>query len=94
MLELGWTRPELAAAEPADVEGLRWALYARGLQPLVARDFDQMITQVDRVDRPASKQTEKGERRRLIEDLRRAKRQQAEVRELLELDDEETPDGG
>ena len=89
MLEVGWTRPELEVADPQDVEGMRWAIYARTLEPLVARDFDTPIKEIDRVDRPASKSTLKIERRRLIEQLRGAQRQQKTVRELLELDDGE-----
>lgn len=97
MLETGWTGPELEAARPRHVLGLRWSLYARSLEPLVTRDYDRMILDVDRVDRPAKPATLRAERRRLIEELRGEKRTQAEVRELLEIDvddDAEEPTDG
>lgn len=92
MLELGWTRPVLRAADPDDVEAIRWAMYGRALQPLIARDFERPIEELEDVDRKVSQATLRHRRRRQIEDLRRGQRAQAQLRELLELDVEDEPE--
>ena len=94
MLELGWTRPELAAADPQDVEGLRWGLYARALEPVISHDIERLIADLERIDKPLNKTQAKAERRRLVEELRSAQRQQLRIRGLLELDAEEEDEPG
>jgi hypothetical protein len=86
MLDLHWTRADLDATPPADVAAIRWGLYAKALKPLVERDFEHTIRDLQRIDNPPSKQALKGERLRGIEELRGGQRAQATLREALELD--------
>lgn len=88
MLELHWTRPELEAADPADVVGIRHGLFVRSLQETLTRDFAGERGALERVDMEP-KQRERAERktrRDAVMSLRRAEAAVAELRRLLELD--------
>lgn len=90
MAELpGWDRDRLAVAPPRDVEAARLLVYARARAPEIRRDLAGDITRLERIDHPISKVTERAERSRAVEELRAAQRVQADLRALLELDDED-----
>lgn len=85
----GWDRARLLTADPADVAAARWIVFAQALRPIVERDIEGAIEQLARADMEprARERQERHARARARESLAGARRHQAEMRALLELDD-------
>lgn len=89
MAELpGWDRGRLATAAPADVEAARWLVYARARAPEIRRDLAGDIEALELGGRELTALQQRQLRGRAIEELRAAQRAQAELRVVLELDDD------
>jgi hypothetical protein len=84
----GMTRRALDAMTPPDVMKLRWAVYARALEPIVRFDFDDAIRDVNDAESPPSKSALKARHAVRREDLTQGKIEQAKIRARLGLDDE------
>jgi hypothetical protein len=92
----GWDRARLLAADPADVEAARWLAFTGAVRPILDRDIEGDLEQLARADMTPKERErrEKTGRARSRERLQVAKRQQAELRKILELDapdDDEAP---
>lgn len=106
----GWDRHRLETADPQDVEAARTLVYARAWAPAIAEDVDGEIENLEADLRHAEASKLTGDSHRLamaretdrsiarlrssIAGLRKAKAQQAAIREVLELDvdDDADPD--
>jgi hypothetical protein len=82
------TRAALDALSPAEALKVRWSVYARALQPVIAMDFDEQLEDLNDADSPPSKATLKHRRAVQREKIAQARVQQAQLREVLLLDHE------
>lgn len=83
------TRDALKRMAEPDVEGLRWSVYARALAPLVRVDYDDALQALSDAESPPSAGVQKYRRGQQREAIAQARINQAEIRKLLLLDDED-----
>lgn len=83
------TRQAVEALSPADVEAARWALYARALEPQIAKNYDVLIQERIDIDKPPSEATLRQRRAEDREILQQQKLAQGILRDVLELDEDD-----
>lgn len=93
----GWDRTRLALAEAADVAAARWIVFAREMRPIVTADYAgqrEALARADITDAKSLERVARQARARARAALIDAERNQAEIRKVLGLDDEDEPVAG